>query len=86
MPLSISDSTLGIYADGTTSSKIARWENISRINHALNQDLKRRAEWSAQNKMSINPKKPKSMLVTGRRLRNKVASLSTDVNLNGNAI
>ena len=36
--------------------------------------------------MFINTQKTKSMLVTGRRLRNKVASLSIDVNLNGNSI
>ena len=85
MPLSIQDSTLDIYADDTTLSKSASWENISHMNHALNQDLKRLAEWSAQNKMFINTQKIKSMLVTGKRLRNKVASLSIDVNLNGNS-
>ena len=36
MPLSILDSTLDIYADDTTLSKSASWENISHINHALN--------------------------------------------------
>ena len=86
MPLSIQDSTLDICADDTTLSKSASWENISHINHALNQDLKRLAEWSAHNKMFINTQKTKSMLVTGKRLRNKVASLSINVNLNGNSI
>ena len=86
MPLSIQDSTLDIYADDTTLSKSASWENISHINHALNQDLKRLAKWLAQNKMFINTQKTKSMLVTGKCLRNKVASLLIDVNLNGNSI
>ena len=34
--------------------------------------------------MFINTQKTKSMLVTGGRLWNKVASLLIDVNLNGN--
>ena len=36
--------------------------------------------------MFINAKKTKSMLETGKCLRNKVASLSIDVNLNGISI
>lgn len=75
LPPSICDSTLDIYADETT------WENVSHLVDALNQDLKRLDEWSAQKKMFINTEKTESMLVTGKRLRNFVASSSIDVNL-----
>ena len=34
----------------------------------------------------MNTQNTTSMLVTGKRLRNKVAPLSIDVNLNGNSI
>ena len=57
MLLGIWDSTLDVYADDTTLSKSASWENISHINHALNQDLKRLAKWSAQNEMFMNTQK-----------------------------
>ena len=82
MPLSIRDSTLDVYADDTTLSKCSSWENVPHLAQALNQDLKRLDEGSARNKMFINSQKTKSMLVTGKRLRNLVASTSIDVSLN----
>ena len=87
IPLSIWDSTLDIYAKNTTLSKSASWENTSHINHAINQDLKRLAEWSALNKMIIITQKTKNQVQAGNRGRlwNKVASLLIDVNLNGNS-
>ena len=54
MSLSIRDSTLDVYADGTTLSKCSSWENVPHLTQALNQDLKRLDEWSARNKMFIN--------------------------------
>ena len=86
MPLSIRDSTLDVYADDTTLSKTSSWENVSYLTQSLNQDLKRLDEWSERNKMFINSQKTKSMLVIGKRLRNRVASTSLGVNLNGNSI
>lgn len=86
MPLSIRDSTLDVYADDTTLSKCSSWENVPHLTQALNQDLKRLDEWSARNKMFINSQKTKSMLVTGKRLRNLLASTSIDVSLNGSNI
>ena len=56
------------------------------LTQVLNQDLKRLDEWSARNKMFINSQKTKSMLMTGKRLRNLVASTSIDVSLNGSNI
>ena len=85
IPLSIWDSMPDIYAENTTLSKSASWENTSHINHALNQDLKPLAEWSALNKRFINTQKAKSMLVTGGPLWNKVGFLFIYVSLNGNS-
>ena len=85
MPLSIRDSTLDVYADDTTLSKCCSWENVPHLTQALNQNLKRLDEWSARNKMFINSQKTKSMLVTvvtGKRLRNLVASTSMEATLN----
>ena len=84
--ISIRDSTLDVYADDTTLSKCSSWENVPHLTQALNQDLKRLDEWSAQNKMFIKSQKTKSMLVTGKRLQNLVASTSIDVSLNGSNI
>jgi len=86
MPLSIRDLTLDVYADDTTLSKCSSWENVPHLTQVLNQDLKRLDEWSARNKMFINSQKTKSMLVTGKRLRNLVASTSIDVSLTGSNI
>ena len=72
----------------TTLSKCSSWENVPHLiqAQALNQDLKRLDEWSARNKMFINSQKTKSMLITGKRLRNLVASTLIDVSLNGSNI
>ena len=86
MPLSIRDSLLDVYANDTTLSKCSSWENVPHLTEALNQDLKRLDEWSARNKMFINSQKTKSMLITGKRLRNLVTSTSIDVSLNGSNI
>ena len=86
MPLSIRGSTLDVYADDTTLSKCSSWENVPNLTQALKQDLKRLDEWSARNKMFINSQKTKSMLITGKRPRNLVASTSIDVSLNGSNI
>ena len=83
MPINISDSTLDVYADDTTLSKTTSRENVPHLTRASNQDLIRLDEWSAQNKMSINSLKTKSMLVTGKCLWNFVTSTTIDVNLNG---
>ena len=86
MPLSKRDSTLDVYADDATLSKCSCWENVPHLTRALNQDIKRLDEWSARNKMFINSQKTKSMLITGKRLRNLVASTLIDVSLNGSNI
>lgn len=82
----IRGSTLDVYADDTTLSKCSSWENVPHLTQALKQDLKRLDEWSARNKMFINSQKTKSMLITGKRLRNLVALTSIDVSLNGSNI
>ena len=76
------DSTLDVYADDTTLSKCSSWENVPHLTRALNQDIKRLDEWSARKKMFINSQKTESMLITGKRLRNLVASTLIDVSLN----
>ena len=86
MPIHISDSPLDVFADDTTSSKTTSRENVPHLTRAPNQDLIRLDEWLAQNKMSINSLKTKSMLVTGKCLWNLVTSTTIDVNLNGRNI
>ena len=50
------------------------YNDINILSHNLSSDLNSLNEWSAQNKMFINTKKTKSMLVTGKRIPNKVES------------
>ena len=75
-----------MYADDITLSKSSNWQNAPHPVDALNQDFKCLDEWSARNKMFINTENFKSMLVTGKRLRNFMASSSIGVNLDGSNI
>ena len=53
MPLSIRDTTLDVYADDTTLSKISSWENVFHLTQTLNQDLKRLTSYSKENILKL---------------------------------
>ena len=68
MPLHLNNSTIDIYADDTTLSLSANWNNITSLTQALSNDLENIEKWSTENKMYINTEKSKALLVTGERL------------------
>ena len=73
MPLDFNNSTTDIYADDTTLSVSANWNNITSLTQALSNDLENIEKWSTENKMYINNEKTKTLLyVTGKSLQHKL--------------
>ena len=63
-----------IYADDTTLSLSAKWNNITSLTKAPCNDLENIEKWSTENKMYINTEKTKALLVTGKRLQHTSVS------------
>ncbi|CAB4041025.1 Hypothetical predicted protein, partial [Paramuricea clavata] len=72
IPLHLSHSSVDIFADDTTLSASTYWNDIPSMVHDINCDLAALNQWSIQNKMSINDKKTKFMLISGKRLEKKI--------------
>ena len=54
MLLHLNNSTIDIYADNTTLSLSANWNNITSLNQTLSNDLENIEKWSTENKIYIN--------------------------------
>ena len=81
MPLHLNNSTIDIYADDTTLSLSANWNNITSLTQALSNDLENIEKWSTENKMYINTEKTKALLVTGKRLQRKLSEEAATLKL-----
>ena len=63
---------MNIYADDATLISSSRWDNITPMNDNIQKDLESIQQWALMNKMIINEKKTKSMLIKGKRLRKRM--------------
>ena len=87
LPLAARRSTVDIYADDNTlsfSSYVT--DGLLDITSALQQDLDDLSQWSAANKMVTNAAKTKCLLVTGKRLTNKIVDSSLNLHLGSSNI
>ena len=66
LPLHLTDSTVDIYADDTTITTSAHFSDLCSITQCLNADLDAVQRWASSNKMFINKKKTRSLLVRGK--------------------
>ena len=73
MLLNVHKSTMDIYADDTTLSLSSDWKTIPFLNKSLSQDLTEVEKWASEHKIFINTKKTKALLITGKRLRRRMA-------------
>ena len=82
LPTAMKNSTADIYADDTTIS-YSDYHNISpqAITNGIQTDMDELQLWSNRNRMTLNEKKTKSMLITGKRLHKKLASLELHIEL-----
>ena len=88
MPLHLNNFTIDIYADATTLSLSANWNNITSLTKALSNDLENIEKWSTENypsKLYINTKKTKVLLVTGKRLQHELRVETASLQLHLNA-
>ena len=87
LPSEVLHSEVDIYADDTTLSHSVEVDLApTAIETALQLDLGGIARWSNTNKMIINVRKTKSMLVTGKRLTKKLATKTLSLQLDNEDI
>ena len=72
IPLHLTDSTVDIYADDTTITANAHFSDLCSMTQLLNSNLDAVQRWASYNKMFINKKKTKSLLVHGKRIPAKL--------------
>ena len=70
--LYVQNVSMNIYADDATLISSSRWDNISLMKNNIKKDLENIQQWAIMNKMIINEKKTKSMLIRGKRLRKRM--------------
>ena len=69
-------SSADIFADDTTLSLKAHFDDIVNLTNTLNSGLVNLSEWSKENRMFINVEKTKAMLVTGKRIARKLENIA----------
>ena len=74
LPQSLQDSVVDIFADDTTLSYCSHFTNANATQYALQTSANNLVKWSDDNCMVVNSANTKSMLVTGKRLKNKLTS------------
>ena len=77
----MNNSTVDIYADDTTLSLSANWNNITSLTQALSNNLENIEKWSTENNMYINTEKSKALVVTGKRLQHKLSEETATLKL-----
>ena len=80
LPLAVQGSTVSMYADDTSLCHQAL--NMTQLNGAINNDLRRLDTWLQGNKLSLNVAKTHAMLITTRQKRNVLKSTNQNLELN----
>ena len=75
LPLHVSSSEIDFYADDTTITSSADCENMGRLQDSLNASVSEVVNWAFANKLPLNEKKTKVLLVKGKRLSSKIRSV-----------
>ena len=86
IPLHLTDSTVDIYADNTTITQGVHFSDLCSMTQFLNSNLDVVQRWASCNKMFINKKKTKSLLVHGKYIPAKLnedTPLRLDVEIDG---
>ena len=80
LPLAVQGSTVSMYADDTSLCHQAL--NMTQLNGAINNDLKRLDTWLQGYKLSLNVTKTHSMLITTKQKRNVLKSTNQNLEMN----
>ena len=65
LPLHVSSSNIDLYADDTTISSSADCKNIATLQDSLNRSVVEVVDWANPNKLPLNQKNTKVLLVKG---------------------
>ena len=77
LPQTVQDSTVSMYADDT--SLCYQSHDLTRLNEAINSDLKKLDTWLQGNKLSLNLAKTHSMLISTKQKQNILKSQNKDL-------
>ena len=72
LPFHVTSSTIDLYADDTTLTSCANYSSINRLEQNLNSSVAEIVKWAASNKLPINERKTKAILIAGKRLPSKI--------------
>ena len=72
LPLHVSSSDIDLYADDTTITSYADFRKMSKLQDSLNMAVSEVVSWASANKLPLNEKKTKVLVVTGKRLSSKI--------------
>ena len=79
LPQAVQDSTVSMYADDT--SLCYQSHDLTRLNEAINSDLKKLDTWLQGNKLSLKVAKTHSMLISTKQKQNSLKSQNKDLDL-----
>ena len=79
LPQAVEDSTVSMYADDT--SLCYQSHDLTRLNKAINSDLKKLDTWLQDNKFSLNVAKTHSILISTKQKQNSLKSQNKDLDL-----
>ena len=79
LPQAVQDSIVSMYADDT--SLCYQSHDLTRLNKAINSDLKKLDTWLQGNKLSLNVEKTHSMLISTKQKQNSIKSQNKDLDL-----
>ena len=85
LPLHVSSSNIDLYADDTTISSSADSKNIATLQDSLNRSVLEVVDWANKNKLPLNQKKTKVLLVKGKRLSSKTDNVPV-ISCNGSPL
>ena len=71
LPLHVS-SQVDLYADDTTLTASARFNNLPELNLSLNSSVSELRQWANPNRLPINKSKSKVLTITGKRLASHI--------------
>ena len=77
LPQAVQDSTVSMYADDT--SLCYQSHDLTRLNEAINSDLRKLDTWLQGNKLSLNVAKTHSMLISTKQKHNILKSQNKDL-------
>ena len=72
LPFHISSAKLDLYADDTTVTSSATHNDAIKLQESLNIALTELWDWAVANKLPLNEKKTRALMITGKRLSTKL--------------